>query len=48
MKWTNLIKPYRLGCPKNTVPNSARTEFEKKFDRIVFSTDFRRLTGKHK
>jgi dGTPase len=47
MEWENLIKPFRLGCPKeSTCQNPDRSEFQRDFDRIIFSTAFRRLNGK--
>ncbi|MFW6306555.1 MAG: dGTP triphosphohydrolase [Bacillota bacterium] len=45
MKWEELLMPYRLGYAKSN-PNPNRTEFQKDFDRIIFSTNFRRLNGK--
>lgn len=45
MEWNKLLTPYRLGYSKqNHNPN--RNEFQKDFDRIIFSTYFRRLNGK--
>lgn len=47
MEWDNLLKPYRLGCPKVSCEhNPNRNEFQRDFDRIIFSTAFRRLNGK--
>ena len=47
MNWSSLIKPYRLGCPKDSFDgNAGRSEFHRDFDRIVFSSAFRRLNGK--
>ncbi len=47
MEWTKLLKPYRLGCAKdNCAHNPDRSEFQKDFDRIIFSPAFRRLNGK--
>ena len=47
MDWSSLIKPYRLGCPKNVFDGGkGRSEFHRDFDRIVFSSAFRRLNGK--
>jgi dGTPase len=49
MEWADLIKPWRLGCPP---PKSVddkpmvRSEFMRDWDRIVFSSAFRRLQGK--
>lgn len=48
MEWEKLLMPYRLGCPKNDIsPNTLdRSEFQRDFDRVVFSSAFRRLNGK--
>jgi dGTPase len=47
MEWGKLLKPYRLGCPKEECRhNPNRSEFQKDFDRIIFSPAFRRLNGK--
>lgn len=47
MEWGKLLKPYRLGCPKEECKhNPDRSEFQKDFDRIIFSPAFRRLYGK--
>lgn len=47
MEWSSLIKPYRLGCPKDSFDGEkGRSEFHRDFDRIVFSSAFRRLNGK--
>lgn len=45
MRWDKLLQPLRLGYKKNNY-NPNRTEFQKDFDRIIFSTNFRRLNGK--
>jgi len=49
MEWTDLIKPWRLGCPPPRAEpdkDKVRSEFLRDWDRIVFSTAFRRLQGK--
>jgi len=47
MDWSSLLKPYRLGCPKDSFDGEmGRTEFHRDFDRIIFSSNFRRLFGK--
>lgn len=47
MEWASLLKSYRLGCPKDEVgQDSSITDFQRDFDRIIFSTAFRRLNGK--
>ena len=48
MEWSQLLKSNRLGCPKEDHQdiNPCRSESERDFDRIVFSSAFRRLSGK--
>lgn len=47
MEWGKLLMPYRLGCPKERCSHCPdRSEFQRDFDRIIFSTAFRRLNGK--
>jgi len=47
MDWDSLLQPYRLGCPKDSFDGErGRSEFHRDFDRIIFSTHFRRLFGK--
>jgi len=46
MEWKKLLQPYRLGCPKIIDKDIGRNEFQRDFDRIIFSTAFRRLQGK--
>ncbi len=49
MEWGNLTKPWRLGCPPPKQVQDkqiARSEFIRDWDRIVFSSAFRRLQGK--
>ena len=46
MEWTCLLssKRFRDGTPRS--PEDGRSEFQKEYDRIVFSRAFRRLQGK--
>jgi|LSQX01.2.fsa_nt_gb dGTPase len=47
MNWEKLLQPLRLGCPKDEAGhNPDRTQFQRDYDRIIFSTAFRRLNGK--
>ncbi|MEN6325272.1 MAG: dGTP triphosphohydrolase [Syntrophomonas sp.] len=47
MQWEDLLKPYRLGCSKDDINEDMdRTNFQRDFYRIIFSTPFRRLNGK--
>lgn len=47
MNWGNLLRCCRLGCPEDEIPHDKdRNEFQRDFDRVVFSTSFRRLHGK--
>jgi dGTPase len=47
MDWERLLQPYRLGCAKDICGHGPdRSEFQIDFDRVVFSTIFRRLNGK--
>jgi len=48
MKWENLLSQKRLGkdYKEKTQNNKARTVFQKDYDRIVFSSAFRRLQNK--
>ncbi|MFW6035367.1 MAG: dGTP triphosphohydrolase [Halothermotrichaceae bacterium] len=45
MEWNKLLVPYRAGDNKVS-HNPNRSQFQKDFDRIIFSTNFRRLNGK--
>ena len=44
MNWNNCISFNRTGKPKHS--DSARTHFQRDFDRIIFSSAFRRLQDK--
>jgi len=46
MEWDRLINPNRLGKKRTDRSASTRTVFERDFDRIVFSSAFRRLQDK--
>lgn len=48
MEWSQLLISNRLSCPKedHQDKNRCRSQFERDFDRIIFSSAFRRLNGK--
>lgn len=47
MDWTTLMNPVRYGQEDRTpLPELARTEFQRDYDRLVFSSSFRRLQNK--
>lgn len=47
MNWSSLLKCCRLGCPDDEREHHPdRNEFQRDFDRVIFSTAFRRLHGK--
>jgi len=48
MNWEKLISPHRFGKPKqNNIPSEfIRSEFQRDYDRIIFSSPFRRLQNK--
>ncbi len=46
MHWHSLLSRARLGLPHPQPDNEARTDFQRDFDRIVFSSAFRRLQDK--
>jgi dGTPase len=47
MNWSNLLKCCRLGCPDDEKEHHPdRNEFQRDFDRVIFSAAFRRLHGK--
>lgn len=47
MNWNNLLSAQRLGQPiKNTTIEDSRTQFQRDYDRIIFSGPFRRLQNK--
>ncbi len=46
MNWKKLLYPGRLGSGKTSAAGSGRTEFQRDFDRVVFSSAFRRLQTK--
>lgn len=46
MDWNRLLSRNRLGAPEYPGATEARTDFQRDFDRIVFSSAFRRLQDK--
>lgn len=48
MNWTQLLSPIRFGKENSepTPPESARSEFQRDYDRLIFSSPFRRLQNK--
>jgi len=48
MNWNNLLSPMRLGQETRTTNNQEyeRTQFQRDYDRIIFSSPFRRLQNK--
>jgi dGTPase len=46
MDWNRLLSRARLGVPRPPPDSEARTDFQRDFDRIVFSSAFRRLQDK--
>ena len=46
MDWQQLLSRRRLGARADAVPSANRTDFERDYDRIVFSSAFRRLQDK--
>ena len=46
MNWKQLLNAHRLGDPKTTTQYGARNDYQRDFDRVVFSTPFRRMDGK--
>ena len=48
MKWEKLINPIRLGAESDEIldSNYTRTQFQRDYDRIIFSSPFRRLQNK--
>lgn len=48
MDWNNLLSAHRLGSEKKDYPNTeyARSQFQRDYDRIIFSSPFRRLQDK--
>ncbi len=46
MDWNRLLSRVRLGLSRRHPANEARTDFQRDFDRIVFSSAFRRLQDK--
>ncbi len=46
MDWASLLTQDRMGDPTHRQPERGRTEYGRDFDRILFSTPFRRLRDK--
>ncbi len=48
MTWDKLLSPIRLGAEKDEIldSNYTRTQFQRDYDRIIFSSPFRRLQNK--
>ncbi|NRA38199.1 MAG: deoxyguanosinetriphosphate triphosphohydrolase [Planctomycetes bacterium] len=46
MNWTKLLSPLRFGEDAVKPKHGSRTDFERDYDRILFSSPFRRLRGK--
>jgi len=46
MQWNKLLTRQRLGKDKPEKPEDARTSFQRDYDRLVFSSPFRRLKDK--
>ena len=46
MQWQRLLSRARLGSPEPPRASSARTDFQRDFDRVVFSSAFRRMQDK--
>jgi dGTPase len=46
MDWSTLLSPNRIGETASRPSEDGRSEFQKDYDRIVFSRAFRRLQGK--
>ncbi len=46
MQWTKLLSRERLGSTEPPRDSTARTDFQRDFDRIVFSSAFRRMQDK--
>lgn len=48
MKWESLLNPYRIGEDTTTskIGDKLRSEFERDYDRLIFSHPFRRLQDK--
>jgi dGTPase len=46
MNWLDLLSRKRLGSPESRAASATRTDFQRDFDRIVFSSSFRRMQDK--
>jgi len=46
MEWNNIFSPKRLVTDTNTAKTDGRSEYQRDFDRIIFSSGFRRMQNK--
>ena len=46
MEWKKLLSPHRVGSSRPGEISQARSPFQRDFDRIVFSSSFRRIQDK--
>jgi len=46
MEWTNLYTPNRTGSSKKSHTIDSRTAYQRDYDRLIFSSPFRRLQDK--
>ena len=46
MNWTQLLSSKRLGLESSGQQRDDRTEFQRDYDRLIFSAPFRRLQNK--
>src|SRR5580704_15293508 len=46
MEWSRLLSSKRLRDDKVRLPEDGRSQFQKDYDRVIFSRAFRRLQGK--
>ena len=46
MHWPNLLSRKRVGSEQTPSPETSRTDFQRDFDRVVFSSAFRRMQDK--
>lgn len=46
MKWEKLLSTQRLGMENQTTKQDDRTEFQRDYDRLIFSAPFRRMQNK--
>lgn len=46
MKWDNLLNSSRFGEPPENINSDSRSQFQRDYDRIIFSPEFRKLQSK--